>query len=465
MGKLSFRLRASPVGNLVYQLDCLAKRIACSRPMFEAHWRPSWTTDDDRVLAEWADVRRAYDVTTPLAEVGPPRRTTFPLPERAFELGKHVRIASLVAEDPRAWSTNLALLLDPSHVSVLERGYRHFAPRFERWWAEAGGASAERFLDGLHGVLANGEVGHLVDEVARFYGAQLSPGTTIVFDVIAAPKSDHRSSTAEQIANHSVIEVLEGTMPEARLGVVTHELFHFFHNSRTREAEAALIDRFTGSSDPLATVAYGLLDESLATMLGNGLVASRIDPTFGERATRPRSFYQDDGIDRTAKALFARVNEVLAAGLSSDAFVPLMLRAAHEGVGEAPPTSEWLRTSNAAFSGELETGRSHLEDAIRPNNLWTYGLGGDAIDAFAKHTDLSGVVFVTPRDLPRLAQWRPVIPPKDLAALARATKRPTVYGVKRSSHAYLWIGITEASSLEETIMAFAKKRAFVGFME
>jgi hypothetical protein len=472
-GTMNFTFRLSRIGNLTYQLDCLAKRITCSLPAFVERWASEWTKEDDAVIARWGDARRAHDILASFDEGNAPPKTAVPLPENGFELGKRIRIAGLIADDTKSWTGSLALLVAPPRIPDLTQSLSHFLPRFDAWWAREGRASGEPALEQLVKLFAEGQLPDHIRDAMRFYDAPLPTGTTIAFDLVVRPRSEHPTMSAEQIVTHAVIEVQGGTArdQERRIGVVTHELFHFFYNSRRSTAQADLIARFARSPDPLAIAAYGLLDESVATLLGNGVVGRSYEKDFPARLVRERSLYDDHGIDRTAKALLSRSDEVLAAGLDGEAFVPLFLRAVHEAIGDEPPPTEWLRSMAIAHSSELASGKALLQHAAHANSVYGFAVDdASAIDMFTRHEDLSGAILLTQRDVSMLPRWERVVPAKDARAIAaeakkpRAADAPLLYAIKRSPHAWVFVIVADSEGgLGRGIDALASHRhPFVG---
>ena len=181
---------------------------------------------------------------------------------------------------------------------------------------------------------------------ARFYAAPLAKGTPIDFDLVVLPGKSEWTS-GEQMLAHGVIELLADEKPEARMDVVCHELFHFFFNARTPAQQASLAARFTSSSDPLAVIAYFLLDESVATALGNGVVNHVVNPPdYAKRSKKELGFYGNHAIDATAKGLLARAKEdpTLGPPLDSPELVSALVAAAHDAVGDDPRPIEYLHT-------------------------------------------------------------------------------------------------------------------------
>src|SRR5262249_47567087 len=160
-------------------------------------------------------------------------------------------------------------------------------------------------------------------------------GTELTFDLIARPTSKTTDDTnGEHVGPHLVLEVLDGEVPERRISVALHELFHYFSASRTVASQAALIDRFAASSDPLAIVGYGQIEEGLATSFANGLVDELTAPDVLARSlARETGLYFDPHIDRTAKALLPHAREILGGSINDPAFVTTFLAAVHAAVG------------------------------------------------------------------------------------------------------------------------------------
>jgi hypothetical protein len=452
-GDFVVTVRATPVGNLTYQLDCLADVIHCSTEAFRSFWKPTWTPSDDAALAAWRSVRERYAVSATLAGEVP--RTAVTLPYGQVEVDKAVRIAGLLAHTEDELRANLRPVLPPQDAERLTSALAHFRPRFDAWWTTKGQVEASRFARDLAPLFEREDVAGIVTRAARFYGSPLPKGTPIDFDLVPLP-GEAKWTSGEQMLSHGVIEVLPGEKPNERMDVVCHELFHFFYASRTTEAQAALANRFTSSSDPLAVIAYFLLDESVATALGNGVVDRAANPPdYAKRLARDLGFYGVHSIDATAKGLLARTHGDPTAGppLDSPEAVATLIDAAREAIGDDPPPLQYLH----AYAGAAEPG---WWDAVMqgperraPTNDSHHASPIDAADAVAMVRDHAAMSFVliAPRArLGALTGYGDAVPKDARRAIAAEAKRSGAF-------AYVWSRTPQARAF--VIVAESKEEA------
>lgn len=459
-GKLAFTFRVSPLANLAYQLDCLAEVIHCSLPAYKELWASRLTPEDDAPLAAWRAVRRAYDTNVDLGAPESTAKAALPIPFEGLEYGKQLRIASFVARTPDDYARSLAVLARPADASRLLAAMAHFRPRFEKWWTSGGRALAQAFYDGIVRLFERGQLGGIVDRAARFYGAELPDPAEVAFELIVRPKSVSRTTSAEQVMDHSVIEVVENEPPEERIDVITHELFHFFFASRTGEKKAKLIERFASAADPLAIVGYYLLDESLATTFGNGLVGRTFEPEkFARRIGRDNSLYDNRGIDRTAKALLPHVDEILARSLDGPELVPLLLRAVHEAIGDVPPPVEYVHSLAILFDAAFTRAKERLEREAHTNHVYSSSPLAEvaSVEIFKAHPALSSAIMLGAADLDRLASY---LPASELRLVREQAKggAPFVHAWPRTPHAYVFVFVAaEPAAMEKLVSAFCAR--------
>lgn len=445
---LSFAVRARPFANLAYHLDCLASTIPCEEKAFHAFWDTGWTPEDAAALTEWKEIREKYDVSAPVAvDAGP---TGMPLPRVGVDVDKLLRIAALLADTVDDYRRNLRVLLPEVDAARLCRVAAHFSPRFEAFWSGSGEPVATRFRTGLEGLFAKGDLPLILARASRFYGLHLAPGSVVSFDVMVVPTSS-KHSNGQQILSHGVIEVAGDEAPEDRMDVVCHELFHFFYASRTQEQQAALMKRFFTSNDPLEELAYALLDESVATALGNGVVARTVNPSdYAARLSRDMGFYNLHAIDATAKGLLTRtaMDPTLGPPLDSPETVAALVASTRDAVGADPPPLEYLRDMAAAFEpGWGSVSMKELIGRAHANHVRTFKPvdSAEAVAMAVDHASLPFVLVVRRDRLAQLAAYGDAIPKAERAAIGVAAKKrgPFAYTFRRTPDSWMFVLVAD----------------------
>jgi hypothetical protein len=438
VGDLLFSVHARPLANLAYQLDCMAglPDVTCARYAIEPLWKPSWSKEDDDALAAWRQVRKRYSMELDVEPDGPIEHPLIPEVPAGLSFGNRVRVASLSARSADEYRANLELLIEPPDAASLLGAIEHFRPRFDAWWAKQGGAAGEHLRDGMGQLLQRRDVAEVLDRVERFYGAPLPKGTTIDFDLVVLPTDAKEGVTnGKSVGTHGVVEVFAADRAEDHLSVICHELFHFFSGSRTPSQVASLETRFAASGDAEAAVAYGLLEESLATAFGNGVIARLTNrDDYAKRRSRAQGLYNDASIDATTKAFLTATNDDPSLGppLDSSETVATFLRAFHEAMTPAPPPREYLRAYELIDDGRSWSPAFELPD-VRTSSRW----GSAPLDdpnttaQFARYALLPTVVLVPRKRLPALAAYGGALSTDVRKELGREAKRPGAF-------AYVW---------------------------
>lgn len=464
---LAFALRASPVANLTYQLDCMAYLEHCSRAAYRALWgeKLQWGAEDDKRLEAWRALKLAYQGTIRFEEEGTEMAPGFPLlQDPVVQLEEKVRIAALQARTMDELGANLRLVMRPPDAARAVEILSALWPRFLGWWESAGLATAGPFIDQSAALIEAQGLVEFTLKVARFYQARLPRRAVVPIHVMVRPRTDQGSSNGERLEDQALIEVIEGERAEDRMDVVAHELFHYFHASADLAQAAALARGFVTAAHPASVAAAALVDEALATALGNGLVGRMLTPPekFARCLARDECLYNDRVVDRAAKALMPVVERYLAEGktLFSPSFPADFLEAAALVLAEAGPAL-YLRTVTVAFDPPFQAAKEALTRAAQSGAVWSSSPveGPRVLRRLDEYPHLSGVVFVAPKDLGRLAPWEPLLGKATLRKVRAEARRwgAFAFGVRRSPKAYLFVFVApDGPAAERLVGEFLK---------
>lgn len=445
---IRYNLRAQPVGNLFYQLDCLAGQGYCSEPSYRALWQSlGWSDADAQRLKQWQALRQRYDRQVQLGQPG----DGFALPPRfdGIRLWDKVREASFNAANRQELALNLATVLRPADAEQLMELMAAFEPRFVSWWNSKGRALAESGATAFAGMLGKDALPQLIDQASSFYRARLSSQSVLGFNFFARPDLGERNLNGEQIENQSAVEILENGPPTSNLDVTIHEFCHYLFARAAREDEKNLIEKFSSAGTPEAIAAYNLLNEVIATAIGNGLVSRMLMPAerFQRYLQTPKTFYNDDFIDPLAKAVYLRVEQALKAGetISDQAFVKDYLQLANASLGSRlRQPLPLLRTMAAAYEGQDLAGvLQDLQRRMRIGSVW----GANALDAnargsFERFSAISGVLLLKPDQISRLKDWESLLGAENLSQLQSLVSTQSgsfVYGIQRRPNAWIFV--------------------------
>jgi hypothetical protein len=462
-GDWSLSLDGSETANLAYQLDCMSDSGSrCSRDAFRALWKDQlgWTGADEVALQRWHELHARYARSFRLDE--PRGSRPYMSMTSVLDVSGKLRTVFLQAPTRAALDHDLRLLVTPSDADALLGVLDGFAPRFHPWFAR----SAERHLAEFAARFARllrerGLMDHVVG-AAHLYGVPAGRHAVHVH-LIAHPLAKAHTN-GEQLEDHAVVECLAGEAPEERIDVVLHEVFHFmyFEASATRDV---LEQAFLASPDARALAAYNLLNEVLATVLGNALVPKHLlsAAAYAHLLDQPRALYDDPFIAPVARQVVPLVEQRLQARQPLDAaFAADFVAAARQALGariDSPIPA--LRTLAIAWdSDSLQPAAEALIGAVRPSSTMSSSPLSDAasVASFADHARVSGVVLVLAAQVPHLASWRDVLGKEALATLTqRAQHEPTfVQQLARPGGASIWLFVArDVPAMQELVARFA----------
>jgi hypothetical protein len=334
---------------------------------------------------------------------------------------------------------------------------RRFQPRFQVWWKNGAQARLQSAAQSMKPFIEARDLTNLLGDVAFFFSSELPDTFTLALDLIALPPG-RAGATATQVENHSVIEVPEGDAPANRMPVFVHEIVHYLYAQAPALEHTRIVRFFAGAQEPYALGSYNILNEALATAIGNGLVQRMMvgQEKFAPFAAQPRSFYNDEFIDRAGKALLPITESALRAGGKLDAeFLRAYLAAIPIALGPRSTSPLLTLKHIAAFDASPTAGKARrkLTDAIRPGSMYA------GPSAFGRYPKLGGVVFALSGDLnnPELGRLFGAAAVQQVRAAA-ARSRGVVFGSRRAGGApvYWFVG-REAADLERLVDAFVRR--------
>lgn len=301
-------VRFNEIANLTYQLDCVGNLpVNCSAQNLNDLWKREFLKSDEdrRMLKEWKRLRELYSAQVQINKSS--ENNSY------FALFDKIRIAGFQAASIEDYLTKLDLLTSPSDRREFERVVRNFAPRFNVWWRSEATKTGDKFAAATDRLLRSPKVAAPLKEFYDFYQPALPDDYEINFNLFFIPDSVKEASSGQQLQNYSLMEFRAKESPAQRIDIAVHELCHFFYDNMPPEAQAKLAESFRAQSRAAATPAYNLLNETLATAFGNGMIARAVTPPaeYEKYIAAKKSFYNNDAIDRAAKAVLPWLDEWL----------------------------------------------------------------------------------------------------------------------------------------------------------
>ncbi|MBI4751662.1 MAG: hypothetical protein HY774_24535 [Acidobacteria bacterium] len=449
---ITFHFYTTELSNLCYQLDAMAGLEMGSGEVFRELWKNKigWSAEDERLLAQWRECRQRYFESVKLGQLPEePLYQPNPPVQPYVDLSKKIRIASLIATNVDDYQSALAVTVLPADAYQLTAILRSFQLRFHPWWETEGKRISEPFVKQFTDLMAQKNLTEFSNQVARFYESQIAPGYAINIFLMARPKSKNQHTSGEVFDNFSTVEVLEGERPEQRIDVVLHEVFHHFFSLSPVEKRIALVNAFARHPDPDSLAVYHILDEVLATALGNGLVFQKVSTSqyFEKFIAIDQSFYNDPFIDKTAKAMMPAIRKRIESGQSLfDGFVDEYVSTARQALGDRisdPHLRLFVRTSVLADAGFRPLAQE-LARGIRAGYSSTYvgnGLSPDALTAFETYPGMNGLVVLKSSQVKELESWEKILGKPALKQALQAAKkyRAFVLAVKRNPKSTIFL--------------------------
>ena len=250
------------------------------------------------------------------------------------------------------------------------------------------------------------------------------------------------------IENHAVIEFIPGEDANRRFTVVIQELCDFLYSSSKDSQKQKLISAFARSQDPSSLAGWGLLNEALATALGNGIAGEYLldSATYQRELQTDRSFYNDPAIDAAAKALLPVLKTQIPdrTTLYDSSFVPAYLKSLENRMPGLLMMPARLFTEVTILYGS-EFGNVFQQE-IRPQlsgGIYPFeGLeNGHSWVMHQTYPKLNAMVLVSPKTLPLLKRFEKWVPRADFQSMEQASERggPWVYAVQRFPSTYLFV--------------------------
>jgi hypothetical protein len=305
------RVKFGEIANLTYQLDCVANLpVSCSGGNLSELWKREFlkTDEDRRMLKEWARLRDIYSQNVRLGKAG--------VSSSYVSLFDKIRIAGFQATSVEDYALKLDLLTNPADRREFERVVRHFQPPFNLWWRREAVKPGASFAKQTDALLRSPKIAASVKQFYDFYAPVLPADYEISFNLFYIPYTVKEPSSGQQLQNYSLMEFKAKEKPAQRVDIAVHELCHFFYDNVPPENYEKLSAAFYAENRAGAIPALNLLNETLATAFGNGIIARSVMPPaeFEKYITAPKSFYNNEAIDRAAKTALPWLDEWLKKG-------------------------------------------------------------------------------------------------------------------------------------------------------
>ncbi len=253
---------------------------------------------------------------------------------------------AVVSEDIRRFEFSLYALMPPDYAARLISELEYFRPVYNKIHREP----TEKALDDY---LKKPQNSDCLKKLGEFYGCDTGcPEVKAVIVPVYVSRElyeKHKkilSARSENFGNLQIVEVLfPGNRFDDPRGTVIHEACHFYYNM------SPLIEKTIEGLKKDNSVEHAfcarLLNEALATAIGNG---------YFEKCDPKTNWYENDKIDKYAKALLPSIKEYLDSSKKIDGkFTEVLLKAFDAAFSDARRDISFLLYDVHIISNAIDT--------------------------------------------------------------------------------------------------------------
>jgi hypothetical protein len=407
----SLRASFSAVANFAYQLDCVSgvARTCAGADDYRELWKTELGVDSETAapVQRWVKLRSDYAADT--------RRSgedKSPLPSATLNLSRRPLVAGLTAKDVADYCSRLTLLFDDRMGTDATEIVNALYPAFERWWLRQGEVEGRANAQALSEALATPLVKSQVRDVFNFYGQpQRAQAVATVHLMFRPGKKNQKTTSGESFGRESLAEFLGDKVASDATSVLLHEYAHFVFGTSELARAQALKDSVLQAGGDFGTAVWELLNESVATALGNGRIYRSMiaQAEFDAYAAKSQSFYANPNIDAAAKAILPLLDRTIDSGgtLFDDAFVRGYVEAVRQRLGATFETPAAFMKSYTIVIDEPLGGADAWAKHFSSHSRWTWSescCGSRFAEAKATRIGKSVTVMAVKRaNLPKFA--------------------------------------------------------------
>ncbi len=287
-----------------------------------------------------------------------------------WDIGQHFLYQAAKSDSLQELKSRTAQLLPPAIQEELFGILTDLDPVYSSLVWKPSQAKLTRYSKKLKRIWKSGRLSAAFSDTLRFYRSSWSREPHFTIHLVPIPAG--RAPTTATVIQDAVI--LEALLNErdlaARAGVIFHEMAHAAFEAQDPHTQHQLDTWFKESPSRFAGLAYNLLNEGLATALGNGwafrLITGKEDDS---------GWYSVDEIDRGAKAATTLVREYVSNRKPIDrSFVERWIESYTRTFPNAfNRTDILLRQSILISDGKnisSEDARAEFKKSIRVNSLY-----------------------------------------------------------------------------------------------
>ena len=336
----TLRAEFSPLANFAYQIDCVSgairQRQCAGADDFRALWKRDFGVDTSTSpeVKRWAALRKEY------ADMSPDnRQSDSQWPHDGMNYSIRILIAAFAARDEADYSSRLTLLmpdrLAPEAIAIVRSLYSPFA----KWWTDTGAAMGKPASDAMIAALEAPAIKQHVSELFAFYGSPRAARAPHTAHLMLRPGLEDKGLTSgSNFGSTSIVEFFAETESRGQTPVIVHEYSHYVFGVTPRAQALALSSSVIKAGGDIGLPMWALLDEALASAIGNGRVSRTLlgPEPYRRFAAKALSFYNVTNIDLAGKAMVPHVDAFVANGrnIFDPTFPEVYAKAVREKLGD-----------------------------------------------------------------------------------------------------------------------------------
>lgn len=204
---------------------------------------------------------------------------------------------------PADFRNKMLGIVPNTQLNTIIKALEKFTPVYEQLIYQPNSAAFETQLRQLSNYIATKDIAAYFDTGLHFYDSQWDAATPFIINIFPTVGSNGFRATA--LVNNAISELpVTFNDYDVLFSVMLHEIFHMLYDEQSLQVKKNIEKWFNESESPGAQYAYLLLNEALATSLGNGYVYEQLTG-----ATDTDDWYYTPYINKIAKKIYPVVKQ------------------------------------------------------------------------------------------------------------------------------------------------------------
>jgi hypothetical protein len=207
------------------------------------------------------------------------------------------------SSSPADFRNRMLGIIPNTQLNTIVRTLEKFTPVYDQLIYQPNRAAFEAQLSRLANYIATKDIAAYFDTGLHFYNSQWDAATPFIINIFPTVGSNGFRATA--IINNAISEVpVTFNDYDVLFSVMMHEIFHILYDEQSLQVKINIEKWFNESKSAGAQYAYLLLNEALATALGNGYVYEQLTGAIDKD-----DWYYTPYINQIAKKIYPVVKQ------------------------------------------------------------------------------------------------------------------------------------------------------------